>query len=81
MPELPTSALDIHALSTQDQVEFVRSDSFEAEGFDRMRQSLSKILIVDDAPEFCESLAWLLNDEGYQCRVAGNGQHAIDLLE
>lgn len=46
-----------------------------------MRQSVSKILIVDDAPDFCESLAWLLNDEGYKCRVAGNGQHAIDLLE
>jgi len=46
-----------------------------------MRNSPSKILIVDDAPDFCESLAWLLNDEGYKCRVAGNGQNAIDLLE
>lgn len=46
-----------------------------------MRKSHSNILIVDDAPDFCESLAWLLNDDGYNCRVAGNGQHAIDLLE
>jgi DNA-binding response OmpR family regulator len=40
----------------------------------------TKILIVDDAPDFCETLAWLLNDEGYSCRVAGNGQQAIDML-
>ena len=46
-----------------------------------MENSPSKILIVDDAPDFCESLAWLLHDEGYQCRVAGDGQQAIDLLE
>jgi DNA-binding response OmpR family regulator len=39
-----------------------------------------KILIVDDAPDFCDSLAWLLNDHGYECRVAGDGQQAIDLL-
>src|SRR5271168_4120644 len=45
-----------------------------------MDKTSSKILIVDDAPDFCESLAWLLNDEGYKCRVAGNGQQAIDLL-
>jgi two-component system, NtrC family, nitrogen regulation response regulator NtrX len=46
-----------------------------------MQAAHTKILIVDDAPDFCESLAWLLNDEGYKCRVAGNGQQAIDLLE
>ena len=42
--------------------------------------ALAKILIVDDAPDFCESLAWLLNDEGYECKVAGNGQEALDVL-
>ena len=42
--------------------------------------ALAKILIVDDAPDFCASLAWLLNDEGYECRIAGNGQEALDLL-
>jgi DNA-binding response OmpR family regulator len=57
------------------------SGSFEANGFDQMRKSFSQILIVDDAPDFCESLAWQLKDEGYKCRVAGNGQQAIDLLE
>jgi DNA-binding response OmpR family regulator len=45
-----------------------------------MGNPLAKILIVDDAPDFCECLAWLLNDEGYECRVAGNGQQAIDML-
>ena len=45
-----------------------------------MEKNSAKILIVDDAPDFCESLAWLLNDEGYECRVAANGQQAIDLL-
>ena len=38
------------------------------------------ILIVDDAPEFCETLAWLLNDEGYKCRVANHGQEALEML-
>jgi DNA-binding response OmpR family regulator len=51
----------------------------QADGF-IMEKASSKILIVDDAPDFCESLAWLLNDEGYKCRVAGNGQQAIDML-
>ena len=45
-----------------------------------MGDPLAKILIVDDAPDFCESLAWLLNDEGYQCRVANHGQQAIEML-
>ena len=40
----------------------------------------AKILIVDDAPDFCESLAWLLSDDGYECKVAGNGQEALDIL-
>ena len=39
-----------------------------------------KILIVDDAPDFCESLALLLNAEGYDCKVAANGKEAIELL-
>lgn len=39
-----------------------------------------KILIVDDAPNFCEALALLLAAEGYNCKVAQNGQHAIELL-
>ena len=45
-----------------------------------MGDQLAKILIVDDAPDFCESLAWLLNDEGYACRVANHGQQAIEML-
>lgn len=45
-----------------------------------MGDPLAKILIVDDAPDFCESLAWLLNDEGYLCRVANHGQQAIEML-
>ena len=39
-----------------------------------------KILIVDDASDFCEALALLLDTEGYDCKVAENGQHAIELL-
>jgi CheY-like chemotaxis protein len=45
-----------------------------------MEKSSSKILIVDDALDFCDSLACLLNNEGYKCRVAGDGQQAIDML-
>ena len=45
-----------------------------------MDKTSSKILIVDDAPDFCESLAWLLNEDGYRCKVAGDGQQAIDML-
>lgn len=45
-----------------------------------MDPPIGKVLIVDDAPDFCESLAWLLNDEGYQCRMANNGQQALDML-
>jgi DNA-binding response OmpR family regulator len=39
-----------------------------------------RILIVDDATDFCEALALLLAAEGYDCAVAQNGQHAIELL-
>ena len=53
--------------------------SFEAGGF-FMQKSSPKILIVDDAPDFCEALAELLEAEGYDCRVAANGKHAIELL-
>jgi CheY-like chemotaxis protein len=42
--------------------------------------SSSKILIVDDALEFCEALKSVLDNEGFDCKVAGNGQEAIDLL-
>jgi DNA-binding response OmpR family regulator len=52
---------------------------FAAEG-STMENSSSKILIVDDARDFCESLGWLLSDEGYECRVAGNGQEALNML-
>jgi DNA-binding response OmpR family regulator len=45
-----------------------------------MDKGSSKILIVDDAPDFCESLKWLLDYEGYDCTVAFNGKIAIDLL-
>jgi|SRR5580698_2800720 DNA-binding response OmpR family regulator len=45
-----------------------------------MEVAPAKILIVDDAPEFCETLAWLLTDEGYACRVAGDRRQAIDML-
>jgi CheY-like chemotaxis protein len=45
-----------------------------------MDKSSSKILIVDDTPDFCESLKWLLDYEGYDCTVALNGKIAIDLL-
>jgi DNA-binding response OmpR family regulator len=39
-----------------------------------------KILIVDDAPDFCDALALLLEAEGYDCKVAKSGRHAIELL-
>ena len=45
-----------------------------------MDPPIGKVLIVDDARDFCESLAWLLSDEGYQCPVANNGQQALDML-
>ena len=41
---------------------------------------IASVLIVDDARDFCETLAWLLNDDGYECRVADNGQQALDML-
>jgi DNA-binding response OmpR family regulator len=52
---------------------------FEATVF-IMEKYPTKILIVDDAPDFCESLAWLLHDDGYECKVAGNGQEALEML-
>jgi PleD family two-component response regulator len=53
--------------------------AFEAISPD-MELAPAKILFVDDASEFCETLAWLLTDEGYACRVAGDGRQAIDML-
>jgi CheY-like chemotaxis protein len=42
--------------------------------------TFTKILIVDDALEFCEALKWVLDHEGYECTIAGNGQEAIEFL-
>jgi CheY-like chemotaxis protein len=38
------------------------------------------VLVVDDDPEIRESIAELLNDEGYQVLVAGNGREALDQI-
>jgi CheY-like chemotaxis protein len=43
-------------------------------------EMLAKILIVDDAIEFCEALKWILDNEGLECTIATNGRKAIDLL-
>lgn len=38
------------------------------------------VLIVDDSPDFCDSLAMLLRLEGYDPAVATNGREALDYL-
>lgn len=38
------------------------------------------ILVVDDDEFVCNSLKWLLLDEGYEVEVAGDGKSALELL-
>jgi len=38
------------------------------------------ILIVDDEPQICEFVRWVLADAGYQTRVAESGPSAIDAV-
>ena len=38
------------------------------------------ILVVDDDDDIRDSLAWLLEDEGYRVDVAANGREALVLL-
>jgi DNA-binding response OmpR family regulator len=77
--ELPILAFDIHAIISP-QVEPAKTRFICRRDRFIMDNSSSKILIVDDAPDFCESLKWLLDYEGYDCTVAFNGKIAIDLL-
>lgn len=43
------------------------------------RQSARRILIADDSPAVCESLAAILRDLGHEVRTAQDGQQAVDL--
>ena len=38
------------------------------------------ILIVDDEPDICESLSELLNDAGYETRVAFRGNQGLEMI-
>jgi CheY-like chemotaxis protein len=40
----------------------------------------SRVLIVDDDPSIREFLALVLEDSGYEVRVASNGQDALEVL-
>ena len=42
--------------------------------------SRGKILIVDDEPDFLESLEWRLRKRGYQVLLAASGDIALDIL-
>ena len=35
------------------------------------------ILVVDDDPDIRQSIQWLLEDEGFQVRTAGDGREAV----
>ena len=39
------------------------------------------ILVVDDDKEFCKALKEILNDDGYQVLIAGNGEEAFRLTK
>lgn len=41
---------------------------------------MKTILVVDDEEAISETLAEVLQDEGYRCLVATNGQEALDLM-
>jgi CheY-like chemotaxis protein len=41
---------------------------------------MKSILIVDDEDAISETVAEVLQDEGYQCSTASNGQEALDLM-
>jgi DNA-binding NtrC family response regulator len=41
----------------------------------------AKILVVDDEPDICKALAFLLKREGYDVQCALSGEEAISLLE
>jgi CheY-like chemotaxis protein len=41
---------------------------------------MTRVLIVDDEPEFRDSLQDLLEDKGYQVDSASNGEEALELL-
>jgi PAS domain S-box-containing protein len=43
--------------------------------------SAGKVLVVDDEPELAETLAEMLEDQGWETRVAIGGRAAIELLE
>ncbi len=40
-----------------------------------------KILIVDDEPDLCKVLLFILENEGYEVFGAENGQQALDLVK
>ena len=42
---------------------------------------LARILLVDDEPRFCESLAEILGLSGYLVTIAQSGKEAVDLLK
>ena len=43
------------------------------------RQTAGKILIVDDEPSIVLSLEFLMQNDGYEVAVAGNGEDALQL--
>ena len=45
-----------------------------------INNSAATILIVDDEPQICEFVRWVLEDAGYLTRVAESGPCAIDAV-
>ena len=42
---------------------------------------MSKILVVDDDPDFCEILRLILTADGYEVITAANGDKALEMLQ
>jgi two-component system, OmpR family, lantibiotic biosynthesis response regulator NisR/SpaR len=45
-----------------------------------IERTAKTILIVDDEPQICEFVRWVLTDAGYQTRVANGGPSAIRVV-
>ncbi|RKY50528.1 MAG: DNA-binding response regulator, partial [Candidatus Neomarinimicrobiota bacterium] len=42
---------------------------------------MTRILIADDERELRDALCTVLSEEGFDCKVAGDGEEAIKLIE
>jgi two-component system chemotaxis response regulator CheY len=60
----------------------VKGEKVSGEGAKLMGESVRRrVLVVDDDPAIQETLRDLLEDEGYEVVVAGNGRQALERLE